>query len=126
MKMAQVARMQEDVAAVFLDGAAAAPSPDLIGGNAAQVAAQRPEDASDPDLRHGIARAQTEEGELALVGQVAGEGHDDFAGQRNAGAFDGHEQHDAQGAHGGHDGQHPGDDGGEELLQHQGLPSDWE
>ena len=43
-----------------------------------------------PGAGTGPERAQAEEGELPLVGQIAREGHDHLAGQGDAGAFDGH------------------------------------
>ena len=37
-----------------------------------------------------------EEGEAAGINQIAGEGHDDFAGKRDAGGFDTHQGSDAR------------------------------
>ena len=69
----EVAPADPDVTAVALHQRTSAETADLVGDNRTQIAAQRAE------------RCHCRQRETAGVHQVAGERHDDFRGQRNAG-----------------------------------------
>ena len=116
--LVQVLQVQQDVAAVALHRLAPAPGAEFVGRDGAEVAADRAEHPGDRDLGRGMAGPPAQERHLAPEGQEAGEGHDHLAGQRNAGALDGHQHRDPPWAHGHHEGGHPGDDGGKQLMQH--------
>ena len=71
----------QDIVAVFIDQGAAAIGADDIGEQRAQHATQ------------GAGNGDAPQGKLLFEHQIAGEGHNDFRGQRDAGALNRHEQH---------------------------------
>ncbi len=96
----EVVAAEEEEAAEALDGGSASPVADPIGRDGAEVAADGAGGGDEEELGGGGAEDK------------AGEGHDDFGGEGDAGGFDGHEQGDAGEAAGGDDADDEGGEGG--------------
>ena len=79
----EIAAAEEDVAAVALDHGASAACADPVGGDGAEVGGE------------GCDGCEEDEVELRVGESVAGERHDDFRRDGNAGGLDRHEQDDA-------------------------------
>jgi hypothetical protein len=79
----EVAAAEEHHAAVAFDHGASAASADPVGGDGAEVGGE------------GCDRCEDDELELVVGEGVAGEGHDDFGGNGDAGGLDRHEDDDA-------------------------------
>ncbi len=94
----EVAAAEEQIAAVALDHRTASASADPVGGDRAEVRGQRGHGRQDDEL------------DLSVGQSVAGQRHDDFRWNRNAGGLDGHEQDDAQVATAGNGADEKGDD----------------
>ena len=75
----EVVMAHQHPAAVALDQRTTARGADPVRNHGAKVAAD------------GAGRGDPEKAEASRVDQVAGEGHDDFAGERDAGRFDAHQ-----------------------------------
>ena len=76
----------------------------------------RPQVAAD-----GARRGHPQELKAPRVHQIAGERHDDFRGQRNAGRLDAHEQRDSQVTCGRNDAN---DKGGKQSYDFLGHPEE--
>ena len=102
----EVVAAEEDVFAEALDGGPASQGTEPVGMDGAEIAAD------------GSGGGDPEELELTGVHEVAGEGHDDLGGERDAGRFDAHEQRDAGVATSGDYGNDEGGQGGYDFLGH--------
>src|SRR5207302_10204321 len=100
----EIVTAEEHEAAGAFDGGAASPGSEPVGGNGTEVTAD------------GAGGGDPEEFELPGVDEVAGEGHDDLGGERDAGGFDAHEQGDAGVASGRDNGNDEGGQGGYDFL----------
>ena len=109
LRPGQVLGVHEDVLAVLLDQRPPSVLPRVVGGNG-------PDHAAD-----GAGEGDPEEREASRADQVAGERHDHLARERDAGALDPHEEHDAAVAHGGDDSGDPGEERFEDPGDHELL-----
>ena len=106
VRQIQLARADQHVAAELLRHRPPAAPPDLIGDDRAEVAAQRPGGRGEEQVH------------LPGGHQIAGERHDDFGRQRDAGALDRHQQRDAPIAAGGDHGDGEAGKRGQDLFDH--------
>ena len=98
---------EEDVASEALDGGAATPSSEPVGGDGAEVAAD------------GSGGGDPEEFELAGVHEEAREGHDDLGREGDAGGLDAHEEGYAEVASGRDDGDDEAGEQGDDFFRHE-------
>src|SRR5690242_12628167 len=103
----EVAPADQDVAAPFLDQGPAAVVADGISDGRANVAADRAGGRDEEDI------------EAPGRDEIAGERHDDFGRQRDAGGFDRHQEGDAEIADRGDDGDDPGRENADNGVEHE-------
>src|SRR6202167_1238904 len=101
--------VEENEAAVASNEGATAPGAHPVGDGGTDVAAE------------GAGGGDQEKVEAAGVDQVAGEGHDDFGGEGDAGRLDRHEEGHARIAGGRDDGDDELGEGGEDSFAHASL-----
>ncbi len=78
----EVAAAEQEIASVAFDHGAAAACTDPVGGDGAEVRGERSDGGEQDQLPLGVGE------------RVAGERHDDFGRDGDAGGLDGHQQHD--------------------------------